>query len=90
MMRTSKENIFAHSAEIEIKKQLMGELELLTQDIGGQGKNILELQDNLLESAYCFLLDVREKKEENVREAMQNWIKFVVERRDRHLAKKNV
>lgn len=90
MMRTSKENIFAHSAEIETKKQLMEELELLSQDIGGQRKNILELQDNLLESAYCFLLNVRGKKEESVREAMQNWMKFVVEKRERHLAKKNV
>lgn len=68
----------------------MEELELLSWDIGEQRKNILELQDNLLESAYCFLLDVREKKEESVSETVQNWMTFVVEKRRRHLTKKNV
>lgn len=90
MMRTSKENIFAHSAEIESKKQLVDELYLLSQNVDEAKESVLVLQDNLLESVYCFFLDVRQKKDESIREVVQNWLKFVLEKKERRFTKKNV
>ena len=90
MMRTSKENIFAHSAEIENKKQLVDELYLLSQNVDESKESVLVLQDNLLESVYCFFQDVRQEKDESIREVVQNWLKFVLEKKERRFTKKNV
>lgn len=90
MMRTSKENIFAHSAEIESKKQLVDELYLLSQNVDESKESVLVLQDNLLESVYCFFQDVRQKKDESIREVVKNWLKFVLEKKERRFTKKNV
>lgn len=90
MMRSSKENIFAHSAEIESKKHLVEELYLFTEEMDEAKERVLALQDNLLESVYCFLQDVRQKKDESIREVVQNWLRFVLEKKERHPVKKNV
>lgn len=78
-MRTSKENIFAHSAEIETKKKLLAALQLLAGELDEDTEKFLMPQNNLLESAYCFWKDVRqEKNAEDVSEAVKAWLEFLV------------
>ena len=55
MMRTSKENIFAHSEEIEAKKKLAVRLQKLSEELDAESRECLLLQENLLESSYQFL-----------------------------------
>lgn len=55
MMRTSKENIFVHSEEIEAKKRLYTRLTRLSGELDAEQEECLLLQENLLESSYQFL-----------------------------------
>lgn len=74
-MRTSKENIFAHSAEIETKKKLLGALQFLAEDLDEATEKFLMPQNNLLESAYCFWKDVKQEKNAgDVSEAVKDWL----------------
>lgn len=78
-MRTSKENIFAHSGEIETKKKLLGELLFIAGNIDEATENFLMPQNNLLESAYCFWQDVRQKnKTEDIQETVKDWLEFLI------------
>lgn len=79
-MRTSKENIFAHSEEIEVKKTLMKELILLSETLDKKKKEILILQPNLLESAYSFWKDVGSEDAGDVRAVVKKWVVFVTKR----------
>ncbi len=81
MMRTSKENIFAHSGEIEMKKKLLIQLQSLAENVEEDVREKLMLQNNLLESFYCFWKDVsRENEECNLEETMVEWQKFLIQR----------
>ena len=60
LMRTSKENIFAHSAEIETKKKLL-------------------LQNNLLESAYCYIKDMNTESDADLKETVGKWKDFLIQ-----------
>lgn len=73
-MRTSRENIFASSAEIELKKQLYKMIPGAVQKAEEGEVDILLWQDNLLESAYCFATDVREG---SLPEKLEGWLAFV-------------
>lgn len=78
-MRTSKENIFAHSAEIETKKKIRDELYRLARGIDESTEKILLVQHNLLESVYCFAKEVKQNGEkENVEETMKGWLSFLM------------
>ena len=78
MMRTSKENIFAHSNEIEIKKKLLLELLSITQKVDDHTEKLLSLQSNVIESAYCFLIDIQKKHDvQDVGEAVKCWLEFL-------------
>lgn len=81
LMRTSKENIFAHSQEIEIKKQLTAQLLFLAESLDETTASLLIVQNNLIESAYCFFRDIRAKNEsEDMKEVLHCWLSFLKER----------
>lgn len=86
-MRTSKENIFAHSHEIEWKKRLAIELLNLQQEIDGPAMECLLLQENLLESVYCFCQDLKGQgawsEEWDEKSAVKEWASFLTEARRR-------
>lgn len=80
LMRTSKENIFAHSAEIETKKRLLLHLQSMTENIEEEAEKILMLQNNLLESFYCFWKDVsQESVKDDLAETVKAWQEFLVQ-----------
>lgn len=77
-MRTSKENIFAHSEEIEIKKKLSMQLQCLAETVDEETAAFLMMQNNLLESVYCFWKDVGQKNDTgNLTETVKAWQKFL-------------
>lgn len=81
LMRTSKENIFAHSGEIEMKKKLLVQLQCLAENADEAVSERLMLQNNLLESFYCFWKDVsREDVECDLKELTEKWQKFLIQR----------
>ncbi len=83
-MRTSKENIFAHSKEIELKKQLHEELLVLAEGSRDEKVNgLLKAQSNLLESAYGFVTDVQKQDQKGpgiqgqLARALELWVSFL-------------
>lgn len=83
-MRTSKENIFAHSREIEMKKKLLLELQLLSEGIDKDTENFLMPQHNLLESLYCYWQDVgQESKSGDIGETVRAWLVFLANKKRR-------
>lgn len=80
-MRTSKENIFARSSEIQVKKELAGELKALIKNLDEPTEELLMLQSNLLESAYCFCKDVSLEEGKNIRKALEGWLIFLVQKK---------
>lgn len=77
MMRTSKENIFAHSEEIETKKKLALRLRELEKHFNAETVECLLLQENLLESAYQFF--VMEKGFGTEEELLKKWLYTVLQ-----------
>lgn len=77
MMRTSKENIFAHSEEIETKKKLALRLRELEKKSSAETVECLLLQENLLESAYQFF--VMEKGFCTEEEPLKKWLHTVLQ-----------
>ena len=57
MMATSKENIFAHSDEIEVRKQIKNELYEFIGTLNEEQKEILSVQSSLIESVYRYRSD---------------------------------
>lgn len=80
LMRTSKENIFAHSAEIEMKKKLIIQLQVLAENAGDDVSEFLLLQNNLLESVYCFWKDVNRDDTGNLADTVRDWQKFLMQK----------
>lgn len=81
-MRTSKENIFAHSREIETKKKLRDELYIMARNVDEPTERLLLVQNNLLESLYCFLVEVKKQEEvENIAEVMSSWLLFLMKKK---------
>lgn len=78
-MRTSKENIFAHSAEIETKKKLLLHLQSLAQETDEDVERVLMLQNNLLESAYCYMKDMSLESNTDLREIVSEWKNFLIQ-----------
>lgn len=79
LMRTSKENIFAHSAEIETKKKLLLHLQSLAQETDEDVERVLMLQNNLLESAYCYMKDMSLESNTDLREIVSEWKNFLIQ-----------
>lgn len=77
MMRTSKENIFAHSEEIEAKKKLVVRLKKLLEELDAEREECLLLQENLLESSYQFL--AMEKQLGSKEEPLKKWLCTVLQ-----------
>ena len=77
-MRTSRENIFAHSAEIELKKQLAEALKVFVSAVDGKQKQQLFLQGNLLESAYGYIRDIKNGDYgSDLRCTLKEWLTFL-------------
>ena len=75
----SRDNIFAHSAEIEQKKKLKNELYRLAGNVDKATEEILMRQENLLESAYRFLQDARKRDaRESLGDVVKEWVSFLV------------
>ncbi len=82
-MCRSRENIFAHSKEIEQKKKLKEELHRLAREVDAPTEEYLCLQESLLESAYCFLQDEQQRDDkESVEDAVRKWYRFLVNQKD--------
>lgn len=80
-MRTSRENIFARSKEIELKRILYDELCELLETTDEQTKNFLLYQENILESAYRFCQDQeRQHPKRSVRENVNGWLSFLMKK----------
>lgn len=77
MMRTSKENIFAHSEEIEAKKKLAVRLQKLSEELDAESRECLLLQENLLESSYQFL--AMKKQFGSKSESLKEWLHTVLQ-----------
>lgn len=77
MMRTSKENIFAHSEEIEAKKKLAVRLQKLSEELDAESRECLLLQENLLESSYQFL--AMEKQFGSNSGSLKEWLHTVLQ-----------
>lgn len=63
-MRTSRENIFARSGEIETKKRLTNQLYMIVKNADEKLSQLLLSQANLLESFYRFYMDVHRRNPE--------------------------
>lgn len=78
MVKTSRENIFAHSSEIEAKKEIMNELFLLTLKLDEQTQELLLLEGNLLRSAYCFMEELEDPDAKaDIPGALNRWLEFL-------------
>lgn len=74
-MRTSRENIFARSGEIETKKRLTNQLYEIAQDADEKTSQILCSQVNLLESFYRFYMDVHRRHPETKMQVIrERWL----------------
>ncbi len=74
----SRANIFAHSGEIEQKKNLKEELYRLAGEVEEETEELLYRQENLLESAYRFLTDERKKDPaESLKDVVEKWVRFL-------------
>lgn len=90
LLKTSRENIFAHSNEIETKKEIMNELFLLTLKLDEQTKELLILQGNLLESAYCFVRELKNLSvESDIPKALESWLELLKSEQRREGEKKS-
>lgn len=78
-MRTSKENIFAHSAEIETKKKLLLHLQSMVENMDEDAERVLLLQNNLLESAYCYIKDMNTESDADLKETVGKWKDFLIQ-----------
>lgn len=85
LTRTSRENIFAHSAEIEIKKRLREELISLAETIDEPKRESLLVQSNLLESAYVFVTEqglgggeMEQEKKAADQDHLSKWLTYVL------------
>lgn len=75
MMRTSKENIFAHSDEIEAKKMLKKAILNKIKSMSEDEVESLLVEDNLLESAYRFLKEARwDNEAESFHQIVSQWL----------------
>ena len=88
MMRTSKENIFEHSGEIETKKGLSVKLLLLLKDVDEMTTECLLLQENLLESAYHFIMT--EKSFGTDGDSLQKWLDALLGAEEKQLYDINI
>lgn len=80
-MRTSKENIFAHSGEIETKKKIRDELYTMARNVDEPTERLLLVQNNLLESLYCFWVEIEKREEiKNMTEVMNSWLLFLMKK----------
>lgn len=74
-MRTSRENIFARSGEIETKKRLTNELYQVAVTVDEKTKQLLCVQVNLLESFYRYYMDeVRKRPHAEMQIVREKWI----------------
>lgn len=76
-MCTSKENIFACSCEIELKKIIKQQFFKMIHSMDDETKQLLLCKENLLESSYRFCKDNNVNPYAKISDAMNKWIKFI-------------
>lgn len=77
-MRTSRENIFARSGEIETKKRLTNQLYMIAKDADEKLCQLLLGQVNLLESFYRYYMDVHRKNPETEMPVIrERWLRYL-------------
>ena len=78
-MRTSKENIFACSEEIELKKIIRQKLVCKVYSLSEAEKEVMVLKDSLLESAYRFIRDRSNRRllYAEIDRTLNRWIEFL-------------
>lgn len=83
-MRTSKENIFARSEEIETKKMLTKQLYVMAREADEKTNQLLCSQTNLLESFYRFYRDECCKNPTGeIKTILQEWLTYLARERVR-------
>ena len=79
MMATSKENIFAHSDEIEVRKQIKNELYEFIGTLNEEQKEILSVQSSLIESVYRYRSDFYSADDDiSCQDFLNGWMKSVM------------
>ena len=79
MMATSKENIFAHSDEIEVRKQIKNELNEFIGTLNEEQKEILSVQSSLIESVYRYRSDFYSADDDiSCQDFLNGWMKSVM------------
>lgn len=79
MMATSKENIFAHSDEIEVRKQIKNELYEFIGTLTEEQKEILSVQSSLIESVYRYRSDFYSADDDiSYQDFLNGWMKSVM------------
>lgn len=78
MMATSKENIFAHSDEIEVRKQIKNELYEFIGTLNEEQKEILSVQSSLIESVYRYRSDFYSADDIPYQDFLNGWMKSVM------------
>lgn len=80
-MSTSKDNIFSHSSEIELKKNLRNRLAAMAGNLADEQILILMYQDNVLESAYRFCMDKKAAVPNlAIDRLLKAWLRFAADR----------
>lgn len=77
MMHESKEQIYAQSMEIEIKKKITKRVREIGKRIGKETTLKLEALDNILEHAYRFISDYQDESDEGsqIDILFEKWLK---------------
>ena len=79
MMATSRENIFAHSDEIEVKKKKKNELYEFIGTLNEEQKEILSVQSSLIESVYRYRSDFYSADDDiSWQDFLNGWLKSVM------------
>lgn len=77
-MSTSKDNIFSHSLEIELKKNIRDRMAVMIKNLSDEQRLGLLYRDNLLESAYRFCTDRRAAQPHmNIDRLLKDWMEYV-------------
>ena len=75
----NKQNIFAHSDEIEVRKQIKNELYEFIGTLNEEQKEILSVQSSLIESVYRYRSDFYSADDDiSCQDFLNGWIKSVM------------
>lgn len=72
MMRTSRENLFSHSHEIEVKRTILKDVRIILEAVSPEKETIMFAQENLLNAVYCYVCE-HEDDGKDIHTLIHNW-----------------